>query len=363
MQAALAASDAKLAAINARMIQLSTQSSLALQTLQDAQRTEQEALATQTLQAQRLTDLQTRVSELHLQLGRWARAAYVSGGTLARYEAYVAALQVARSDQVGNSLFLINYVGQGEDQALREADTLASVQQIVSQQADQAAAAATTARVAAAAGQHGGRGRARPAAAAAADRGSRPGGPARHGQLHPGLLNNTNAANLIVARAAVALRAGITSAARAAAPASPRRRSPASTTARSRPRPCARSGGARPDAPRRRRRRVRPDVQGLRPQFGRPICVTDSYRSYSAQVALYAAKPNLAARPGHQQPRLGRRGRPVRRGPVVRHGRAQLAVHPRAAVRLVPPGLGRADRVPPGALALGVRALSAIVRR
>jgi LAS superfamily LD-carboxypeptidase LdcB len=33
-------------------------------------------------------------------------------------------------------------------------------------------------------------------------------------------------------------------------------------------------------------------------QFGRPICVTDSYRSYSQQVALYAAKPGLAARPG-----------------------------------------------------------------
>jgi hypothetical protein len=33
-------------------------------------------------------------------------------------------------------------------------------------------------------------------------------------------------------------------------------------------------------------------------QFGTPICVTDSYRSYSAQVDLYARKPNLAAVPG-----------------------------------------------------------------
>jgi len=32
--------------------------------------------------------------------------------------------------------------------------------------------------------------------------------------------------------------------------------------------------------------------------FGRPICVTDSYRSYDEQVAVYAAHPELAARPG-----------------------------------------------------------------
>ncbi len=33
-------------------------------------------------------------------------------------------------------------------------------------------------------------------------------------------------------------------------------------------------------------------------QFGRPICVTDSYRSYDEQVRLKAEKPSLAATPG-----------------------------------------------------------------
>jgi len=33
-------------------------------------------------------------------------------------------------------------------------------------------------------------------------------------------------------------------------------------------------------------------------QFGTPICVTDSYRSYPAQVSVYARKPGLAAVPG-----------------------------------------------------------------
>ncbi|GLW91584.1 D-alanyl-D-alanine carboxypeptidase family protein [Actinokineospora globicatena] len=32
--------------------------------------------------------------------------------------------------------------------------------------------------------------------------------------------------------------------------------------------------------------------------FGRPLCVTDSYRAYTAQVRLYAVKPALAAVPG-----------------------------------------------------------------
>lgn len=33
-------------------------------------------------------------------------------------------------------------------------------------------------------------------------------------------------------------------------------------------------------------------------EFGKPPCLTDSYRSYEEQVSLYARKPNLAARPG-----------------------------------------------------------------
>jgi len=32
--------------------------------------------------------------------------------------------------------------------------------------------------------------------------------------------------------------------------------------------------------------------------FGKPICLTDSYRTYQAQVAVYAVKPDLAAVPG-----------------------------------------------------------------
>jgi LAS superfamily LD-carboxypeptidase LdcB len=33
-------------------------------------------------------------------------------------------------------------------------------------------------------------------------------------------------------------------------------------------------------------------------RFGKTLCITDSYRSYSSQVDLYGRKPSLAALPG-----------------------------------------------------------------
>jgi hypothetical protein len=33
-------------------------------------------------------------------------------------------------------------------------------------------------------------------------------------------------------------------------------------------------------------------------QYGRPLCVTDAYRTYAEQVAVYASRPGLAAVPG-----------------------------------------------------------------
>ena len=38
-----------------------------------------------------------------------------------------------------------------------------------------------------------------------------------------------------------------------------------------------------------------------RAAFGERLCVTDSYRSYAAQVSLARAKPRLAGRPGRSE--------------------------------------------------------------
>jgi D-alanyl-D-alanine carboxypeptidase len=300
LQQELMASNARLAAITARMTQLSAQSSAALEALEAARQTEQEALATQALQQQRLLDLSARADALRLQLARWARAAYVSGGTLARYEAYIAALQATRSDEVGNSLFLINYVGQGEDRALSEADTLAQVQHIVSQQADEAAAQATAARVAA--------DQANMAAQAALTQqrallqAEQDAQAARLGQAGYSLsqLANLHDANSIAARAELAAAAAGVSTSRASC-------RPGVTKASAIGFPNGQIPVAELcpiwGAP---GHLLRADAaaafdtmsKAYARQFGRPICVTDSYRSFSEQVALYAAKPNLAARPG-----------------------------------------------------------------
>jgi hypothetical protein len=41
--------------------------------------------------------------------------------------------------------------------------------------------------------------------------------------------------------------------------------------------------------------------QAYRAEFGTPLCVTDSYRSYAAQVDVFKRKPSLAATPGRSQ--------------------------------------------------------------
>jgi LAS superfamily LD-carboxypeptidase LdcB len=300
LQQALMASNARLAAITARMTQLSTQSSAALQALEAARLAEQQAVATQTLQRQRLQDLNARADDLRLQLARWARSAYVSGGTLARYEAYIAALQATRTDQVGSDLFLINYVGRGEDQALTEADTLARVQQIVSQQADAAAAQATAARLAA--------DQANTAAESALNQqrallqAEQQAQAARVGQAGFSLsqLANLHDANAIAARAELAAAAAGVSTSRASCRPGVTKSSaigfangqiPAADL-------CPIWGAPghllRADAAAAFDRMSKAYAR----QFGRPICVTDSYRSFRQQVALYAVKPNLAARPG-----------------------------------------------------------------
>ena len=73
-------------------------------------------------------------------------------------------------------------------------------------------------------------------------------------------------------------------------------------------------GRGRPLAALRRRRGLPGDVGGVRrAPSGRPICITDSYRTYASQVRLYGAEAGAGRRPGHQQPRLGPGRRPLRR--------------------------------------------------
>ncbi len=361
LQAALLGSNAKLAAITARMAQLSTQSSAAMQALQSSQRAEQQAVATASYQNQRLSEVQAQAAGLQLQLGRFARSAYVTGGALAHLQAYIVALQGSNTDDPGNALFLIDSVGRSETAALEQAQTLQKVQRLVTDQATSAAQQATSARVQAqAANDQVQRALAAQRALLLPEQG------AQAGRLSQAAFSQQQLARLGTADA-IAARAELAAAAAGASTSSASCR--AGVTKKS---VLGYADGQIPlsalcpiwGAP---GQLLRADAaaafdrlsKAYAAQFGRPICVTDSYRSYSQQVALYAAKPNLAAKPGHEQPRLGRGGRPLRWHRVLRHGAAPVAVHPRAAVRLVPPAVGRADRFAARAVALGVQRLTA----
>ena len=81
--------------------------------------------------------------------------------------------------------------------------------------------------------------------------------------------------------------------------------------------------------------------QAYAAQFGTPVCVTDSYRTFDGQVAVSGRQARPGRRPRHQQPRLGHRGRPVRRDPDLRHRPAPVDAPQRPPARLVPPELGR----------------------
>jgi zinc D-Ala-D-Ala carboxypeptidase len=307
LQQQLLASNARLAGIEAKLTLLSTQSQAALQSLQTAQQAEQQALSTEAYQQQRLAVLKTQAANLQLQLGRWARNAYVTGGAMARLQAYIAALQADKTDDVGNALFLINFVGESETQALEQAQTLESVQQLVSDQATEAAQAATAARLQAEAAS------ASVQSALVAQRALLlPEQGAQAGRLSQAAYTQAQLARLGGAQATAA-RAELAAAAAGA-----------STSSAS----CGKGvtkksvlGFGNGQIPRSDLcpiwgapgQLLRADAaaafdtmsKAYAQQFGQPICVTDSYRSYSQQVALYATKPNLAAVPGTSNHGLG----------------------------------------------------------
>ena len=92
-------------------------------------------------------------------------------------------------------------------------------------------------------------------------------------------------------------------------------------------------------------------------EFGEPLCVTDSYRSLPEQVAVAAAKPQLAAVPGTSNHGWGVALDLC--GGVQSFGTVAARVDGRAVdgVRLVPAGVGAGVGQQARAVALGVRRL------
>ncbi len=307
LRSRLLSGDARLDTARARVQSLGAQAAAALQQVRAAR--EQQATATVQVLAQLrgLSRLQQQVVSSQADLGRWARTSYSSGGALASsWQGWVTAMEGGSTDDVGHDLAIMQHVGLVGSVALDRLEVTTATQRDAADAAARAATAAATARKAA------------EVARAAADALVREQRAAlvrlqaeqvrtelAVARLRQQLMSEPSAAGMVAeARLAATVRERATSSGR-------------STTVPLDPGSCTGldlstyANGEIPalalcpvwGAPGQlleghAASAFRALSRAFALQFGRPICVTDSYRSRTAQVAVFAAKPGLAAVPG-----------------------------------------------------------------
>lgn len=302
LRGALAQSDAALAALGRKLAEAAAQATSALQRARQAQLAEQTAATTLREQLSQLATLQAQAATSEVDMARWARNAYVAGGSLSSYQGWIGVLQGDVVGDVSHDLAVLEHLGVLNGEELDRLRTAAASQETVARRAAQ------TARAAARAATEAQQAKKRADALMAQQR---------------AVLTQVQAEQLKTIGSAVATRdhlARSTSAdARAAAAQLDQalRSQRAGTPVPIDPAQCqglstagypngeipaaalcplwgAPNQLARGDAA----RAFSALSRSYATVFGHPICVTDSYRSRSQQVTLYAAKPNLAARPG-----------------------------------------------------------------
>jgi len=307
LRSRLLSGDARLEAARAQVETLGAQAAAALQQVRTAR--EQQAAATAQVLAQlrRLSRLQQQVASSQVDLSRWARTSYAAGGALATsWQGWVTALESGSTDDVGHDLAVMQHVGLVGSLALDRLEVTTATQRDAADAAARAATAAATAR------------RAAEAARSTADALVREQRAALVGlqaeqvrtelavaRLRQQLMSEPSAAGLVAeARLAATVRVRAASAGHAAAvPLDPggctgldlsvyaNGQIPALALC-----PVWGAPGQLLEAHAAGAFSALSRAFAL--QFARPICVTDSYRSRTAQVAVYAAKPGLAAVPG-----------------------------------------------------------------
>ena len=106
---------------------------------------------------------------------------------------------------------------------------------------------------------------------------------------------------------------------------------------------CSLRGHVRGVAATARSRRLQRAERAYEKTHGKPLCVTDSYRSYDQQVAVKASRGKWAATPGRSEHGLGHAARPVRRrGPVRQRPRTAGCSRTRRGYGWVHPGWAEA---------------------
>jgi hypothetical protein len=302
LRGALAESDAKLGALGERLAEAAVKAAAALERSRGAQLAQQSATEALRTQVARLAQAQAEAATSQLDMARWARNAYVAGGTLSSYQGWITVLQGDVVGDVSHDLAVLEHMGVLNGQEL---DRLRSA---VTRQETFARRAAGAARTAAAAVTEAKAAKAHADALLAEQR-------AVLAQVQAEQLKTVGSAeatrdelmrskNADAVAAAAQLSAALRSRrAGTPVPIDPDRCKGLSTDGYANgeipaaalcPLWGAPGQMLRGDAARAFTALSREYAKA----FGTPICVTDSYRSRGQQVVLYATKPNLAARPG-----------------------------------------------------------------
>jgi zinc D-Ala-D-Ala carboxypeptidase len=302
LRGALAAADASLAALGQQLAEAAVKAAAALERTQQAELHEQEAKEELHNQLRQLAQTQAEAATSAQDMAQWARNAYVAGGEISSYEGWMAVLQKDAVGDTSHDLAVLEHLGVLGGQELERLRTVTSRQQAVA-------------------------GRAAAAVRAAADAAQQ----AKAATLGADRLLDAQRAVLLQVQTEQLKTVGSAQATRDELQRSKNADAQAAAAMLSAALQSRRSGTPVP---------IDPDqCQGLRTDgyangeipaaalcpvwgapgqllrgdaaraftalsrqyakaFGTPICVTDSYRSRSQQVVLYATKPNLAARPG-----------------------------------------------------------------
>jgi hypothetical protein len=302
LRGALAQSDAQLAALGEQLAQAAVKAASALQRARQAELDEQAAEGQLHEQVERLAQLQAEQASSKQDMGRWARSAYVAGGTISTYEGWIAVLQSDAVDDSSHDLAVLEHLGVLNGQELDRLRDAAARQRTVAGRAAAAAHAASTAAAAAAA--------ATPEADVLLEEQR-----LVLVRLQAEQLRTVGSAELT--REELARSKNADAIAAAAQLAAALRNRHAGTAVPIDPDQCkglSTAGYANGQIPAAAlcpvwgapNQMLRGDAaraftalsREYAKTFGRPICITDSYRSRSQQVALYGIKPTLAARPG-----------------------------------------------------------------
>ena len=302
LRAQLIASDTRLAAVSERLRGLSAEAAVLLEQVRVAREQQTRANALMLTHLRRLTALQGQVDTSQADLGRWAREAYTTGGPMASYEGWITSMEGRNTGDVGHDLAVLQRVGVLGSLTLDRLEVATSAQKDAANRAGGAALSAAAARTRADI--------AKKSVDLVLTSQRQALAELQVEQLRTLADAQASRAKLLTVGSAPALVAE----ARLAATVKAR---PVTTSVDLEPGECTgldTSGylngqippaalcpaWASPGA------LLRADAASAFHRlsveytlaFGAPICLTDSYRTRAGQVAVFAAKPNLAATPG-----------------------------------------------------------------